>query len=380
METADICIVGGGMAGASIAYHLAPQARVLLLEREPHVAYHSSGRSAAMYTPQYGSPVIRQLTAGSGPFVREPPAGFTATPLLSERGFLTIGAADERALLELHVARAAATAATLVRLTGAEARALVPVLRPAAVDWALYDRDAMDLDVEALLQGFLRGARSNGARVATSAEVLEIRADGGRCRVRTAELEVQADVVVNAAGAWADELAMRAGVAPLGLVPQRRTAFVFDAPAGVDCARWPMVSDVEERFYFKPDAGRLLGSLAEEVPSPPCDAQPDDLDVATAVDRIEQATDFPIRRVVRSWTGLRTFAPDRDPVSGFEPGTRGFYWHAALGGYGIQTAAALGEFAASQILGRELPAALAARGLDAAQLAPARLRGGERLR
>ena len=380
METADICIVGAGMAGASIAYHVAPQARVLLLEREPHVAFHSSGRSAAMYTPQYGSLVIRRLTAGSGPFVREPPAGFAATPLLTARGFLTIGAADERALLALHVSRAAATGATLEPLTGAEARALVPALRPGAADWALYDRDAMDLDVEALLQGFLRGARSQGARVVTSGEVLEIKADDGRWRVRTAEFEVRADVVVNAAGAWADELATRAGIAPLGLVPQRRTAFVFDAPAGVDCVHWPMVSDVEERFYFKPDAGRLLGSLAEEVPSAPCDAQPDDLDVATAVDRIEQAVDFSIRRVVRSWTGLRTFAVDRDPVSGFEPGTGGFYWHAALGGYGIQTAAALGEFAAAQILGRDLPAALVARGLDAAQLSPARLRGGILLR
>ena len=374
MDKADICIVGGGIAGASVAYHLAPHARVLLLEREAHVAYHSSGRSAALYVPQYGSLAIRRLTAASGPFVRAPPPGFTPTPLLTERGHLTIGTADEDAACAHHQAQAAATGAPLERLTGPEARALVPCLRPTAAAWALLDRGAMDLDVEALLQGFLRMARGHGARVATSHEVLEITSDSGRWRVRAPGIEVHAEVVVNAAGAWADEVAAKAGIPPLRLVPHRRTAFIFDAPAGIDCARWPMVSDAEERFYFKPDAGRLLGSLGEEVASAACDAQPDDVDVATAVDRIERAVDFEIRHVGRSWSGLRTFAADRDPVSGFEPGSGGFYWHAALGGYGIQTAAALGAFAAARILGRDLPAALVERGLSAAQLAPERLR------
>ena len=180
--------------------------------------------------------------------------------------------------------------------------------------------------------------------------------------------------VVNAAGAWADEFAGRAGVAPLHLIPHRRTAFTFDPPANAVVSRWPMVTDADGQFYFKPDAGRLLGSLAEEVPSPPIDAQPEDLDVAIAVDRIEQVIDYSVTRVLRSWTGLRVFAPDREPVSGFESGAPGFYWHAALGGYGIQTAPALGAYAAASILGRKPPEALIARGIDPAQLQVQRLR------
>ena len=374
MESVDVCIIGGGIAGASVAYHLAPHARVLLLEREAQVGYHSTGRSAALYAPQYGSPVIRRLTAASGAFFQSPPAGLVAAPLLTERGFMTIGRDEQRVALERHEAVARASGQTPQRITPREACARVPALRPEATGWALFDPTAQDLDVEALLQGLLRGARAHGARVVTARGVDALERAGGDWRVGGPGLEIRAGVVVNAAGAWADELAVVAGVAPLGLVPHRRTAFIFDSPPGVSATRWPMVSDGDELFYFKPDAGRLLGSLAEEAPSPPVDAQPDEVDVAIAVDRIEQVVDFSIRRVLRAWTGLRVFGADRDPVSGFEPGTPGFYWHAGLGGYGIQTAPALGEFAAARILGHELPVALAECGLGVAQLAPERLR------
>jgi D-arginine dehydrogenase len=217
-------------------------------------------------------------------------------------------------------------------------------------------------------------ARAHGTRVLTAHEALAIRPDGAGWQVGGQDFSVHAQVVVNAAGAWADELAGLAGVAPLQLVPHRRTAFIFDPPAGRDIARWPMVADADEQFYFKPDAGRLLGSLSEERPSPPVDAQPEDLDVAVAVDRIEQVVDFSVQRVLRSWTGLRVFGPDRDPVSGFATGAPGFYWHAGLGGYGIQTAAALGMFAAAMILGRELPAALREHHVAPDQLGTQRLR------
>jgi len=374
MIDVDVCVIGGGMAGASVAYHLAPHARVLLLEREAHVGYHSTGRSAALYSPQYGSLAIRRLTVATGPFLRNPPAGFAAAPILTPRGFLTIGTKADlpaRAALE-ELARA--TNSPLELLSEAEVRALVPVIRAGAFDWGTLDPGAMDIDVDALLQGFLRGARAHGAQITTREEVVSMgRADDG-WRVNSSTLRIRASVVVNAAGAWADPIAALAGIEALGLTPLRRTAFNFDAPEHADPSPWPMVIDAAERFYFKPDAGRLLGSLAEEEPSPPCDAQSDDLDVAVAVDRIEQAVDFPIRRVLRSWTGLRTFAPDRDPVSGFEPTAPGFFWHAAIGGYGIQTAAALGAFAAARILDRPLPSSLADLGLAATDLDPARLR------
>ena len=373
MDTVDVCIIGGGMAGASVAFHLAPHASVTVLEREPHVGYHSTGRSAALYAPNYCSSLVQRLTLAGQPFLTTPPPGFTTTPLLHDRGYLMIGCTAQRAARGKYEDEAQADLDTR-RLTPHEARELVPVLRPEAMDWALLDPHAWDLDVDSLLQGFLRGARAHGARVLTAREVTAIERDGATWHIAGPSFDLRAGIVVNASGAWADELAGRAGVAPLGLVPHRRTAFMFDAPENIVVANWPMVADADEQFYFKPDAARLLGSLGEEVPSPPVDAQPEDLDVAIAVDRIEQVIDFPVRRVLRSWTGLRVFAPDRDPVSGFEPGMPGFYWHAGLGGVGIQTAAALGPFAAAMILGHRPPTAISERHVGPAQLAPERLR------
>ncbi len=375
MEHVDVLIIGGGMAGASLAYRLAPHASVVLLEREAQVAYHSTGRSAALYAPQYGSLLIRQLTEASGPFLHALPTGFSAAPVLRERGFLTIGRADQRAELARFLALARAGKQQVAEISAAEARGWLPALRPEQVDWALLDTTAKDMDVDLLLQGFLRGARAHGARVLVEQEVQRLDRVGAGWQVRGPTLELEASVVVNAAGAWADGVAALAGIAPLGLVPHRRTAFIFEAPTGIESKRWPMVADAEERFYLKPEGGQVLGSLAEEVPSPPCDAQPDDYDVAVAVDRIEAVLEFPITRVLRAWTGLRTFGPDRDPVSGFESGVPGFYWHAGLGGYGIQTAPALGEYGAARILGHPMPATLTERGLTHAGLSVERLRG-----
>ncbi len=277
---------------------------------------------------------------------------------------MLIGTDAQRAARDQYASEALAAGLSTVDLTSQEARDRVPVLRAESCEWALFDPYAWDIDVDALLQGFLRGARAHGAKVLTAREAVTIQRAGAAWRVSGPGFELEADVIVNAAGAWADELAGLAGLAPLGLVPHRRTAFIFDAPDNSVTGRWPMVTEAEGQFYFKPDAGRLLGSLAEEVPSAAVDAQPEDLDVAVAVDRIEHAVDFSISRVLRSWTGLRVFAPDREPVSGYEPGADSFYWHAGLGGYGIQTSAALGAYAAATILGRPIPDALRERGVE----------------
>jgi D-arginine dehydrogenase len=375
MDSIDVCIVGGGMAGASVAFHLAPHARVALLEREPQLAYHSSGRSAALYAPNYCSELVRRLTLAGRSFLTTPPEGFATVPLLHDRGFLLIGKNSQFPARENYETEALAAGLGTQRLTTRAARALVPILREESCDWALLDPYAWDLDVDALLQGFLRGARRHGATVHTSREAAQVARDGAGWRISGPDYALRADLLVNATGAWADEFAIRAGVTPLSLVPHRRTAFIFDPPADTSISRWPMVTEAEGQFYFKPDAGRLLGSLAEEVPSPPMDALPEDLDVAVAVDRIEQAILYPVTRVIRSWTGLRVFAPDREPVSGFDPSAPGFYWHAALGGYGIQTAPALGAFAAATLLGRKCPPPLTECGVDPGRLEPQRLRG-----
>jgi D-arginine dehydrogenase len=372
MDSFDVCIIGGGMAGASVAYRIAREARVVMLEREPYVAYHSTGRSAALYHPQYGSRAIRALTTASGPFYEAPPRDFGA--VLSPRGSLVVGREGQEGARAKHEALAKESGQAITYLSTAEVLELVPQLRPEAAAWGLYDTQAMDMDVEILLQGYLRAARRDGMQLLTGQSVGSIQREGSRWRIASAGREFEAAVVVNAAGAWADATAVLAGLAPLGLVPYRRTAFTFDAPGGVDAARWPMIIDAAEQFYLKPDAGRLLGSLSEEEVSPPCDVQPDDLDVAIAVDRIESAIRFPINRVIRAWAGLRTFGPDRNPVSGFEPSAPGFYWHAALGGYGIQTSAALGAYAAAVIAGRALPEDLVRHGVRSADLEPSRLR------
>lgn len=373
-DSVDICIVGAGMAGLSTAYWLAPHASVMVLEREAQPAYHSTGRSAALFAPQYGSRVIRRLTEASAPFLKHPPAGFCDGAVLKDRGFLTVGRSDQQQEREALLKLTADSLQVIHEISTAEALQRVPRLRPSAVAWALFDPSAMDMDVHLLLQAFQKGAKARGTTVRTHAEVINVTHGARGWTIQCPEFSVQANILVNAAGAWADPLAQLAGVAPLGLIPYRRTAFMMDAPPGTDVRQWPMVADAHETFYFKADGSRLLGSLAEENPSAPCDAQPDDLDVATAVDRIEGVVDFSIDRVERPWTGLRVFGNDRNPVSGFDPLARDFYWHAGLGGYGIQTSPAISEFAASRILGKALPETFLASGLSAAELAADRLR------
>ncbi len=373
MIEADIAIVGGGIAGASAAAHLAPHRRVVLLEREEQPGYHASGRSAALFTETYGNAVVRALTVASRPFLSAPPEGFAEHPLLTPRGVLHIGGqGDLPALASLHAETSALVPG--VRLLDAEqARRLVPALREDWLRGGVLEPDAQDIDTHGCLQGFLRVARTHGAQVLPRAEVTGLERRDGRWQILSRAGEVRAEIVINAAGAWADTVAGLAGVARRGIVPKRRTAFLFAPPEGVSARDWPMVIGPGEAFYFKPDAGMILGSPADETPSEPMDAQPDELDVAIAVDRIQQVADLPIRRIARRWAGLRSFAPDKTPVVGFDPDAAGFFWLAGQGGYGFHTAPALAAVAAGLIVRGTMPEPIADLGVTEAHLAPGRL-------
>jgi D-arginine dehydrogenase len=351
-DFADILVIGAGIAGASVADALAPSGRVIVLEQETRAGVHSTGRSAALFSETYGNEVIRSLSRASRAFLDDPPAGFCETALIRPRGALYVATEDQQDRLQaLEI-----SAATFERLSGAEARRRVPILRPQASVAALYEAGAMDIDVDALHQGFLRRMRRLRGRLVTDAPVTALRRESDGWIATTPQGEFSAPIVIDAAGAWADDVARLAGLAPLGLQPKRRTAALIAAP-DADFAGWPLVIDADETVYFKPDAGRLLISPADETDTEPCDAQPDDLDIAIAADRIERMTTLTVRRIAHRWAGLRTFAPDRTPVCGFDPRAEGFFWLAGQGGYGIQTSAALAALAARLIL--RAPGALA---------------------
>ncbi|CAB3879234.1 NAD(P)/FAD-dependent oxidoreductase [Achromobacter piechaudii] len=380
-EQFDVVIVGAGIAGASLAYRLTAegpgQKRVMLLERESQPGYHSTGRSAAMFMETYGTQQIQALTRASRAFYEQPPAGFTDHPLLGERGCLYIASADQRDTLMQSYEAAAAQAGNVQLLDGEQAMARVPCIRPDAVaGGALFEPDARDLDVHALHQGFLAGARRHGAVLRCHAEVESgQRSDDGVWTLRFKDgATLRAGVLVNAAGAWADDVARACGVAPVGLQPCRRSAFTFAPPDGVDCSTWPAVVGIDESFYFKPDAGQLLGSPANADPVAPHDVVAEELDVATGIYHIESATTLTIRRPSHVWAGLRSFVPDGDMVVGYDEGQPGFFWLAAQGGYGIQSAAGVSALAAALLLRQPLPVWLVDEGVAPSLLAPGRLR------
>ncbi|WP_035883938.1 NAD(P)/FAD-dependent oxidoreductase [Cupriavidus metallidurans] len=370
----DFLVIGAGIAGASVAYWLAPHGSVTVLERESQPGYHSTGRSAALFMESYGTPQVRALTMASHAFLANPPQGFATHPLLTPRGALMVAAPGQQALLDEHweILRAMAPEAEL--LTAQQACERVPVLRPEMVIGAVYEPGAADMDVHAIHQGYLRGMRQAGGKLVCDAEVRAITRHGDVWRVEAGHAVYEAPVVLNAAGAWADVIARQAGVSPLGLQPCRRSAFVFQPPAGIDSHGWPMVHSADESWYIKPDAGMLLGSPANADPVEPQDVQPEELDIAMAIHRIEEATTLTIRHPARTWAGLRSFVADGDLVGGFDDRASGFFWVAAQGGYGIQTSAAMGETCAALARGLPVPAHAASFGLTAEMLGPARLR------
>jgi D-arginine dehydrogenase len=373
----DAVIIGAGIAGASAAYFLAERAKVVVLERESQPGLHSTGRSAALFSETYGNAQIRALTRASRPFLERPPRGFVDHALLAPRGALVVGTADQADAVRRDFEMMRADLPALELLDGSAMRARVPVLESAFAHLGFLEPGARDIDVNGLHQGFLRGLKQRGSRVECDAHIRSIERSHGEWLIevdlRGQPHTLRAPLVIDAAGAWADEVAALAGVAPLGLEPRRRTAFLFQPPAGVETAHWPFVTSMREDFYFKPDAGLLLGSPANADPVVPHDVQPEDMDIALAIDRIEAATTMRIERPLRPWAGLRSFVRDGGLVCGFDPKARGFFWMAALGGYGIQTCAALGEACAHIALGRALPAHLSDAGLTPAMLGVERL-------
>lgn len=373
---AEIAIVGAGIAGASAAYFLAPHARVLLLEREAQPGYHTTGRSAALFSEAYGNAAVRALTRASRSFFESPPEAFAGHPLLAPRGHLIFCTSDQRALLDAAAADMAATGTKLRELTGAQVRALVPALRESHAQAGVLDVAAQDVDVHTLLQGFLRGARARGARLVCGAELQRADFAAGRWQLDSRAGAFRARLLVNAAGAWGDEVARLANVKPLNLQPLRRSAIVFECARHAGARDWPMAVSADESLYFRPEAGNFLASPADETLSPPCDAQPDEIDIAILVERLQAATTFDLRRISAKWAGLRTFAVDRTPIAGFDMRQQAFFWLAGQGGYGIQTAPAMGMLAASLALGTDIPDPVADEGIARTALSPQRLAAG----
>ncbi len=376
MIDCDVLIIGAGIAGASLAWRLARGGRsVLLLEREAQAGTHSSGRSAAMFMESYGPPGVRALTRASRAFYLQPPPGFAEQPILQPRAALFVATPAQHAELTALHEELAASGTRLSLLNAEQIAQAAPALKPGLFDQALLDADGYDIDVDALLQGFLRGARQAGARLLTATEPAraERTAEGWRVVLANGE-HVGARTVVNAAGAWADEVAALFGAAPIGIEPRRRSAFTFRPPEGLDVSAWPMVSAVDETWYFKPDAGQLLGSPANADPVAPHDVQPEELDIALGIHAIQEATTLESRRPTATWAGLRNFVRDGEIVIGFDGDCPGFFWLAAQGGYGIQSAAGASLLAASLIEGGALPDELARHGVDPAVVAPSRLR------
>lgn len=362
MTEYDVAVIGAGIAGASIAAELAPHASVLVAEAEGTPGYHTTGRSAAFYHEFYGGPEVASLSLASGPRLRE-------LGVLSPRGSLYIGCAADAPLLEQYVARFAGKGAVIERVGRDELERRIPGLRP---EWTLglYEPACADIDVAALHQHYLAEAKRAGAELRVSAKLEAAEREGEGWRLSFARSgEARARILVDAAGAWADEVAGLAGAAALGITPLRRTIAQLrtDPPPPGDL---PLVLDINSQFYFKPEHGRLWLSPEEETPSPPCDAAPEELDVAIAIDRFEHVVDWRIAAVEHKWAGLRSFAPDRLPVYGFDARREGLFWFAGQGGFGIQTAPAAARLAAQLLLG--LPRDAMTEKLDPALYAPAR--------
>ncbi len=372
-RVADVVIVGGGIAGVSVGYFLAEFGLdVMLVEAEPTLAHHTTGRSAAQFLENYGDETVRRMSVASRPFFADPPPRFCDTTLWSNRARMRVGGPEMADVFRTETIKEQKLVPSTTFLDADETVAMLPVVRPELVGCGVIEPNAMELDVAALHQLFVRGIRHHGGAIAVSepAQSIEQRRPGWS--VRAGDETIECGMVVNAAGAWGDHVATMAGVEPIGLHPLRRTAFIARIDPGYDTSTWPL-TDFENTsdgmmLYCKPESGGLLISPADETPSEPCDARPEELDVAMAIDRLNTWTTLGVRSVASSWAGLRTFTSNRSLVAGFAPGAPGFFWLTGHGGYGIQTAPGLGRTAASLIVDGRVPDDVAEIGVDAGDL------------
>lgn len=376
MINSDFIIIGAGIAGASVAYELSKHGKAVVLEMESQPGYHTTGRSAAIYETTYGqgNPIIRAIVMASGTFLNNPPDGFSEHALLHPRPMMYIAPKSDRdKLIEVYEKVSAQT--DNVRLIERdEIKQLMPILNDKYSDLAfIMENEIADIDVHALHEGYLKGARGRGAELYTNAKVEAIRKEGDQWIATTKTQEFSAPIVINAAGAWVDEVARMAGVREIGIEPLRRTVVTLDPPEGVDnIDHWPMINELAEVFYFKPDAGKILISPCDKTLSEPCDAQPEEIDVAYAAHYFQECTDIEIRKVDHKWAGLRNRTKDGYPAVGYDPEADGFFWLAGQEGIGIMTSPALSRIASSMVLGKDIPDDIKEIGIDETGLNVAR--------
>lgn len=375
-DSFDVLIIGGGIAGVSLGYELAADRTVGLLEMESTLAFHTTGRSAATWLGTYGNEPIRALTAASHEFLTAPPEGLFQARLTGPLGLVYIGGPGQADLVQALHDEVIRLSPGVELIDEPTAREMFPLLRPGHVELAMVEPGAMDVDVHELHQGYTHGLRARGGRVITSEPVVAAAHDGATWTATTAKGDTfSAPVVINAAGAWVDRVAAAFMASPIGIRPLRRSMFMVPNEVGAP-AHLPMIFAVDHSFYVKSDAGQFLCSPQDETPQDPGDAKPDELEIARAIDAINEATTLNVRHIRGPWAGLRNFTPDEVPAIGFDPKIEGFYWYAGQGGYGIQAAPAMARLAAAQLLEQPVPPDILATGLDVAALDPARFSRG----